>query len=636
MASISVGNQLYLYRLFSREVGVGRQVMLSRMEEVLDADDIWPSDLGCATTRELLEQLSSFVRLTVFKKGRVYATVIAVPDWNAILERAEKEQAAPATATAATSKGGPRSWKRKKAKRDPKPARPRPKGRPKPQDESVETTESGATKPEKEPAAEPAPQPTTAEPTAAEPTPQPTTAEPAPQPTTAESETRPKAEEASIKESVTEPVQDVVEEQESSYEPVASNNPLPADSQQPSDSFTAQPSIKFTIISKPEATEPEAVPSKMEQPGMDFSSDIAPVNTFDPAPEQGPEPQPVHVVNPTPSPTTQAKLPQDFCTQVLLRNDELNALYQMLPLDQDPIAVLDEDWRVARSTHDYVQKNGVVTFPLRYLATPNGEPVRVSMKRAGASVSGKRWVVTAVSHVNDAGFEGLAQTNNEVMRELAQFGVLGPWDDVVQRLADALAGAKNPFTKEELRDYLCITFHRLQCENKVATYAQNTRAIFDTGLLDAQARSVFMDFHASEDDIPWEFDRFATANELATDEALPQPASYIANLHDIMIASEKDVCVSKALLHAHGQDIAEAIDATLRRIRRDYRLATPAYDPLTNEVRLLAPIEWPANATQALVLRPSSEGFVASALLSLARAAACARIVSFELPSWLC
>ena len=75
MPRITPGNRLYLYSLFSREIGVGKQTMISRVEEVLLADDIMPCDLACDSTRELLEQLDEFVRLTVFKKGRVYATI---------------------------------------------------------------------------------------------------------------------------------------------------------------------------------------------------------------------------------------------------------------------------------------------------------------------------------------------------------------------------------------------------------------------------------------------------------------------------------------------------------------------------------------------------------------------------------
>ena len=565
MATIPQGNQLYLYRLFSKEVGVGRQVMLARVEEVLAADDIWPSDLGCADVRELLEQLSVFVRLTVFKKGRVYATVIAQPEWDAILERAKKDDSAP------PDKGGLRSWKRKKAKRDPKPVRPRPKGRSKPQDEM-----DGKSNAETESVAGPEPK------------------------------AKPRQDDASA----TEPV--------ASTEPESTINPELANK----DGFAAEPQ-------RDAGSEPAAAP----EPAMAPEPAAAPEPEFEPKPPA----EPMAAAEPAvaPSPTTQAKLPQDFGTQVLVRNDELNALYQMLPLDQDPIAILDEDWRVARSTHEYTQQNGTVTFSLRYLATPDGEPVCVSMNRTGASATGKRWVVTAIDRVDDAGFEGPAQASSEVMRELAQFGILGPWGDLAQKLATSLSGAELPLTADELRDYLCITFHRLRCEHKILTYENGTHTIFDTGLLDAEGHGIFMSFSAHEGDIAWKFDDFIAADDIKTDNEMPQPATYVASLRDITISSEGDVTVSKALIRAHGEGVIAAIDVALRRIRRDYRLATPAYDPLTDEIRLLAPIEWPAKTTQALVLRPHEDGFVASALLSLDRAATCARIVSFELPRWL-
>ena len=571
MATIPLGNQLYLYRLFSREVGVGRQVMLARMEEVLAADDIWPSDLGCANVRELLERLSDFVRLTVFKKGRVYATVIAQPEWDAALERAKKGEGAPA------EKGGPRAWKRKKANRDPKPVRPRPKGRPKPQDES-EDKGSGAK------ASEDAEQKDAAGTAKAKPV---------------KEESVPQSAEVAAEAEVTK----------------------------------AEPKGEAAVAEERPAVEAEVTKAPVPEPAPTPTSASTPTPEPTPAPVPAPVPEPAPA--PEPSPTTQAQFPHDFGAQVLIRNDELNALYQILPLDQDPIALLDEDWRVARSTGDYAQQGGTVTFPLRFLTNTKGSPVRVSMKRTSANAVGKRWVITAVDHVDDAGLEGLAQTNSEVMRELAQFGILGPWSDLVQRLTDALSGARLPLSKDELRDYLCITFHRLRCEHKIATYANGTRVVFDTGLLDSSARNILMSFRAHEGDIPWEFDGFVAADEATAEGAAPQPASYVQNLHDIIISSEEDVSVSKALVRAHGEDIVPAIGVALRRIRRDYRLATPAYDPLANEVRLLAPIEWPGKTTQALVLRPCEGGFVASALLSLDRAAICARTVSFELPRWL-
>ncbi|MDO4538464.1 MAG: hypothetical protein Q4B54_09920, partial [Coriobacteriales bacterium] len=119
---------MYLYDLLSREVGVGKQTMLASVEEVLAADDIMPCDLDCADTRELLEALDEFVRLTVFKRGRVYATVLDQPQWNEVLERLASEAENPEKGNA--NVGGPKAWKRKKSKKDPRPAKPRPHGRP--------------------------------------------------------------------------------------------------------------------------------------------------------------------------------------------------------------------------------------------------------------------------------------------------------------------------------------------------------------------------------------------------------------------------------------------------------------------------------------------------------------------------
>ncbi|MEE0025966.1 MAG: hypothetical protein U0J70_00130, partial [Atopobiaceae bacterium] len=135
MASISVGHQVYLYRLFVREIGIGRQTPIARVEEVLVADDVLPCDLGCADTRELLEKLSDFVRLTVFKKGRVYVTVVAQPTWDEALARADKEDSAKRPADK-----GAKSWKRRRNRGEIQPLRPRPKNRPKIA-ETVETVE---------------------------------------------------------------------------------------------------------------------------------------------------------------------------------------------------------------------------------------------------------------------------------------------------------------------------------------------------------------------------------------------------------------------------------------------------------------------------------------------------------------
>lgn len=112
--TLSIGNQIYLYRLLSESIGCGRQTIMGKVEEALAADRMGAEDLGFESTRALLEALDAFVALTVFKGGRIYATVTAQPAWDEALAAPEK-QAAPAG----------KSWKRKKADKSLKPVRPR-------------------------------------------------------------------------------------------------------------------------------------------------------------------------------------------------------------------------------------------------------------------------------------------------------------------------------------------------------------------------------------------------------------------------------------------------------------------------------------------------------------------------------
>ena len=45
MAKVTLGNKLYLYRLFSNSIGIGKQASPERLQEVLEADGIWLEDL---------------------------------------------------------------------------------------------------------------------------------------------------------------------------------------------------------------------------------------------------------------------------------------------------------------------------------------------------------------------------------------------------------------------------------------------------------------------------------------------------------------------------------------------------------------------------------------------------------------
>lgn len=116
--SLSVGNHIYLYRLLRDALGAGKQTLLPAVEQALDAERMGAQDLGFETTRDLLEQLDDCIKLTVFKGGRIYATVVAQPLWDEALNAADSN--------AASSKGSStKSWKRKKTDKSLKPVRPK-------------------------------------------------------------------------------------------------------------------------------------------------------------------------------------------------------------------------------------------------------------------------------------------------------------------------------------------------------------------------------------------------------------------------------------------------------------------------------------------------------------------------------
>ena len=126
--TLTQNNRIYLYRLLSHELGCGKQVFLPTVEGTLAGDRMTAEDLGYESTRALLEALDEFVKLTIFKGGRIYATVIAQPVWDEALAALE-------SGSSAKSDGGSKAgkpWKRKKADKALKPVRPKRVKRPEP------------------------------------------------------------------------------------------------------------------------------------------------------------------------------------------------------------------------------------------------------------------------------------------------------------------------------------------------------------------------------------------------------------------------------------------------------------------------------------------------------------------------
>lgn len=579
MAKITAGNALYLYRLLGRELGVGKQTSIARVAEVLEADGIWPEDLGCADVRALCEALADFAKVTAFKKGQVFVTVMRNEELDRMLERAGE----PTAAEKAASKGKP--WKHRKGAKAVKPQKPR----------HVE-------KPAAEPAAEPAPD------LAPEPMPEPVTG-PAPEPVA-----EPAAEE--------EPQAEAAEEKTAEAE------------------VTSEPATKVEVASEP-AAEPEPEPEPEPAPQAEPEPEPAPVApepsikltiTFDP----DPEPEPVSATVPTPAPApaparperAHADLPQDFYADVRCPDEQLSTLYQLLPADVDPMATLEEDFRLARSTHALEGTRSNVTFPLRYQRA-DGSPVTVTLRRTARAQAGKHWTLAEVT--GDApetvGLEGLSRRVEGAWRafasdedaaaatspedELARYAVLGSWDRLLADLADA-AEAENWGTDlHVLKDFLTMAFHRERLQGRLAVTDDGSSAAFDTGLLSPEGEPICAVLEPRDGDIAWELACFST-------NACARAASYGE--------APSVQTVIDALLAANTMDLRRLA----QRLARNPRTMTLAYDAVADEVRVLLP-----GKNDALVVDLSGNAAQVTGHVSLEDAYSCARVVSSDQPGWL-
>ena len=559
MAKITAGNALYLYRLLGRELGMGKQTSMARAAEVLEADGIWPEDLGCADVRALCEALTDFTKVTAFKKGQVFVTVMRNEELDRMLERAGE----PTAAEKAASKGKP--WKHRKGVKAVKPQKPRHVEKPATVEPVVEPAPDLAPKPVSEPVTEPV------------------------------AEEEPQAEAAVEKTTEAEVTSEAATKVEVASEPAAEPEPEPA----------PEPSIKLTIM-------------------------------FDPDPDPEPEPAPVSAAIPTPAPApaparperAHADLPQDFYADVRCPDEQLSTLYQLLPADVDPMATLEEDFRLARSTHALEGTRSNVTFPLRYQRA-DGSPVTVTLRRTARAQAGKHWTLAEVT--GDApetvGLEGLSRRVEGAWRafasdedaaaatspedELARYAVLGSWDRLLADLAGA-AEAENWGTDlHVLKDFLTMTFHRERLQGRLAVTDDGSSAAFDTGLLSPEGEPICAVLEPRDGDIAWELACFST-------NACARAASYGE--------APSVQTVIDALLAANSMDLRRLA----QRLARNPRAMALAYDAVADEVRVLLP-----GKSDALVVDLADNTAQITGHVSLEDAYSCARVVSSDQPGWL-
>lgn len=530
-------NKLYLYRLLGNALGVGHQAFLPRAVEALEAEGITPEGLGHATAQDLFASLDEVCELTAFKGGRFYVTVTRNETFDTALAAGDESK---------KSAGKGKPWKRKKGAL--KPVRPKMREL-KDTEESIETplaeeveeavahvggeqTQGAALVEENVPAA---PKATVAE---------------APQETV----------EMAPADATVSP--DVAEANSPQTDAIVSDAP-------------AIPSILEQIAAQAAEFEPSREETVVASAALEttHADEAAPA----PAVPAAPAPTPaVPAAAPAPTaPHIPDGLPRTFSEEVSIKPSFVGMLTRMLPIDEDLMCVLDEDWRVARATGTASGSRNLVTFPLRYLQEDGTVPVTVTIRRTSRPGDARRWHLTLVDGDDGSGnvhmavgIEGLPQAEGgcwaqlapassagapkaDPARDLAQFMEIGSWDTMLGTLARAAAPERWNYPGEGvgkesrygvLRDYLASTLARLRATGGVVTSPDGTLAAFDTGLATPMDEELYAVLSPTGTDIPWHLDGFATAGDgelgsrlTAHLAELPPRACYLERIDDVVL-----------------------------------------------------------------------------------------------------
>lgn len=369
---LTPNNRIYLYQLLSRELGCGKQTFMPAVEEALARDRMTSDDLGFESTRALLEALEEFVKLTVFKGGRIYATVMAQPAWDEALAALESGKAKDA--------GGPsnKPWKRKKADKTLKPVRPKRVKRPEPAPEPEPIAKTEAVE---SPSLPGAAAQTRAEETEA--TSENTNADAVNIP-----EDAPATETAEAVEVV-----EVVEVVETTgiHKEVSLTEPddvcaCVEGGPQPS------PAVSLTVTYDPYSGIDRE--TKLESHPISPKPDQAPLEPAC-APSQLATNQAALSAAPAPlSPAVLATYPTDFSTEVYLASELIADLCELLPYGTDVFTLLAEDYARARTLELISGTRARATFPLRIQHADSIEPIRVTLKKRGGT--GLQWELSSV------------------------------------------------------------------------------------------------------------------------------------------------------------------------------------------------------------------------------------------------
>lgn len=574
MAVIKQEHALYLYKLLKATIGVSKQTPLSTVEGVLIEDDLAPQDFGFDDIRALMEACPDFIKITAFKKGYVYATLLTFDIFEAALVAGEKN---------VESQNNGKPWKRRRGAKSIRALKPKHLAvEVEPEAEELPTQEE-PTEPEELPVAESSEELPAAE---TEPTTEVSAAEaPAATAPTAEA-----PEEDLQQETADDTVPESAGTDDAAPEPDETETPAP-EQEMPepvtSEPIVPEPTISLTVTYNPydgsdEEKTLEAAPSVLQQALSTTSS--TPSTTVSESQTS------TQVINQNETPAPTPTYPANFEEDVHINNELLGILYQMAPVDANVIQQLEEDFKLAESSRALISKGGTFTFNTRYKKPQTDEVITATIRKSKRGAL-RPWTLLELSVSADE----LHDQTVDVLRGLPK-SAIASWEKLP---AAAKQLPVNPvdvvMSEAPVSDWSALSTTYLSdapslqaaqaCLSAAYVYRKNEQQLMHTD----------------------------------ADFSLPVPAAT-----PLLFDPERGF-----------DDNSPLVQNALRAAKRGWRMAVELYNPSKHCVYLALPTT-DGEKPLALVFDASAEGpYHVVAALTIEEAYPLARIFSEGLPSWI-
>ncbi|MBF0957967.1 MAG: hypothetical protein HXK32_02255 [Atopobium sp.] len=356
MAVIKQEHALYLYKLLKATIGVSKQTPLSTVEGVLIEDDLAPQDFGFDDIRALMEACPDFIKITAFKKGYVYATLLTFDTFETALVAGEKN-------IEAQNNGKP--WKRRRGAKSIRALKPKHLVvEAEPEVEELPAQEE-STEPEELPITESSEELSVAE-----------TALVAEE--SADKAPEEDFQQESADDAAPEPVEtdDVAPESDETKTPAP--EPKAAELTVP-EPVVPEPTISLTVTYNPydgsdEEKTLEAAPSVLQQ-ALNATSSVSSTTVSESQAS-------TQVINQNETHAPAPTYPANFEEDVHVNNELLGILYQMAPVDANVLKQLEEDFKLAESSRALISKGGTFTFNTRYKKPQTDEVITATIRKS--------------------------------------------------------------------------------------------------------------------------------------------------------------------------------------------------------------------------------------------------------------